>query len=497
MRFAGLIVVALFYIAGLHASEEFEHEEGVLVLTKENFDKVLEKYDYVLIEFYAPWCGHCKQLAPEYAKAAKTLADKDSPVKLAKVDATKEGKLAEDHGVRGYPTLKFYRKPNFIEYTGGRQADDIVDWIEKKTGPAAKTLTTVAETAELVESKDVAIVGCFKDPESAAAKVYLEVASAIDDHVFGISSSQEVFDEYKAKDGQVLLFKKFDEGKSVYEEELEPEQLKKFISVQSLPLLVDFNHETAQKIFGGDIKSHLLVFLSKKAGHFEKYSDAIKEPAKDYRGKILFVTINADEDDHERILEFFGMKKDQVPSMRIIKLEEDMAKYKPAKPELTSENIKNFVDAVQGGTIERDFLTQDLPEDWNKNPVKVLVGKNFAEVAFNKEKDVLVEFYAPWCGHCRQLEPIYDALGEKFKDHETIVIAKMDATANELKEVKVESFPTIKLYKKDDNEAVDYLGERTLEGLTQFLESGGVYGQGAAEVQEEDEDDDVPRKDEL
>jgi len=132
-----------------------------------------------------------------------------------------------------------------------------------------------------------------------------------------------------------------------------------------------------------------------------------------------------------------------------------------------------------------------------QTPVKVLVGTNFAEVAYDKKKNVLVEFNAPWCGHCKQLVPIYDALGEKYKDSETIVIAKMDATANELDDVKINSFPTITLYKKETNEAVEYTGERTLEGLSKFIDSDGVYGQAAEEAQEEDEDDDVPRKDEL
>jgi len=66
----------------------------------------------------APWCGHCKHLAPFYAKAAKRLAESGSSIKLAKVDATEELSLAEKHGVQGYPTLKFFTKGNVIPYNG-------------------------------------------------------------------------------------------------------------------------------------------------------------------------------------------------------------------------------------------------------------------------------------------------------------------------------------------------------------------------------------------
>lgn len=79
------------------------------------------------------------------------------------------------------------------------------------------------------------------------------------------------------------------------------------------------------------------------------------------------------------------------------------------------------------------------------------MSSNFDEVAFDKSKDVLVEFYAPWCGHCKQLAPIYDQLAEKFQDKTDIVIAKMDATVNELEHTKIQSFPTLKMYKKEDN----------------------------------------------
>ncbi|CAL7943601.1 unnamed protein product [Xylocopa violacea] len=474
-----------------------EIEDSVLVLTKDNIEETIKNNDYVLIEFYAPWCGHCKALAPEYAKAAKKLEESGSTVKLAKIDATVETELAEQHGVRAYPTLKFYRKGSAIAYSGGRQADDIINWITKKAGPVAKHLLTVEEAKSFIEAQNVVIVGFFKDMESDDAKVFLEVANAVDDHMFAMSDKDEIFNEYGVKDGKIVLFKKFDEGRSEFNDELNVKNLQNFIFIQSLPLVVDFNQDTAQKIFKGGINSHLLVFLSKEAGDFEEYVEKIKEPAKKFRGEVLFVTINADEDDHSRILNYFGMKKTDLPAMRIIKLEQDMAKYKPEKSELTSETVLEFVTAFVEGKLKRHFLTQDLPEDWDKNPVKALVGTNFHEVAYDKTKNVLVEFYAPWCGHCKQLAPIYEALGEKYKDKEELVIAKMDASANELEDVKIINYPTIILYKKNTNEAVEFNGERTLEELSKFIDSDGAYGQAMEEAQEEDEDDDVPRKDEL
>jgi len=488
-----LLVAAAF----VHAAEEIKTEEGVLVLTTDNFKSVITDNEFVLVEFYAPWCGHCKALAPEYAKAAQLLAEKESPIKLGKVDATVEGDLAEQYSVRGYPTLKFYRSGTPVEYSGGRQAADIVAWVTKKTGPPAKDLTSVEEAEKFLKDNDIAVVGFFKNTESDEAKAFIAAANALDTFVFAISSNDDVIAKYDSKDGSVLLFKPFDEKKAVFEGELNVENLKKFAQVQSLPLIVEFNHESASKIFGGSIKSHLLFFVSKEAGHIEKHVDPLKDIAKEYREDILFVTISSDEEDHARIFEFFGMSKEEVPTIRLIKLEEDMAKYKPESNDLSAKTIKEFVQKFMDGKLKQHLLSQDLPEDWDKTPVKTLVATNFDEVVFDKSKDVFVEFYAPWCGHCKQLTPIYDQLGEKYKDHESIVIAKMDATANELEHTKISSFPTIKLFRKGDNKVIDYSLDRTFDDFVKFLDAGGVVPaptEGEEEVEEKEEEH---KKDEL
>jgi len=105
----------------------------VVELTSSVFDKeVLDSKDMWLVEFYAPWCGHCKKLAPEWAKAATELKGK---VKLGAVDATQFQDLAQRYGVRGYPTIKYFpagAKLDAEEYDGGRTAGDIVQWAENK-----------------------------------------------------------------------------------------------------------------------------------------------------------------------------------------------------------------------------------------------------------------------------------------------------------------------------------------------------------------------------
>merc|ERR1712241_431004 len=167
-------------LSAIAATAEIATEEGVLVLTEANFQEALDANDFILVEFYAPWCGHCKSLAPEYAKAATELAEKESAIKLAKVDATEQGKLAEKFGVRGYPTLKFFRNGKDMEYNGGRTADTIVSWLEKKTGPPALTLEDVDAAKKFIEDNKVAVVGFFKDQESEAAKAFLETAATMD-----------------------------------------------------------------------------------------------------------------------------------------------------------------------------------------------------------------------------------------------------------------------------------------------------------------------------
>lgn len=78
------------------------------------------------------------------------------------------------------------------------------------------------------------------------------------------------------------------------------------------------------------------------------------------------------------------------------------------------ETFEAFLTKLKAGELEPYLKSEDVPEQ--DGPVTIAVAKNFAEVVTNSDKDVLIEFYAPWCGHCKKLAPAYDELGEMVSD---------------------------------------------------------------------------------
>lgn len=109
---------------------------NVVDLTVANWDEYVNGDKSVFVEFFAPWCGHCKALAPEFEIVGDAFSKEDRVV-IGKVDATIEKELGTRFGVTGYPTLKFFKKDKATEpeaYSGGRTADDIVSFINRESG---------------------------------------------------------------------------------------------------------------------------------------------------------------------------------------------------------------------------------------------------------------------------------------------------------------------------------------------------------------------------
>lgn len=140
----------------------------VVTLTPENFGSVVDGSKHTLVEFYAPWCGHCKKLAPIYETLATKFKKEDSVV-IAKVDADAHRDLGTEYGVTGFPTLKFFPKGSTDpeDYKGGREEDDLVEFLNNKAGTKVrivkapsfvKALGEADFDAEVIQSKKHAIV---------------------------------------------------------------------------------------------------------------------------------------------------------------------------------------------------------------------------------------------------------------------------------------------------------------------------------------------------
>ncbi|KAF3961367.1 hypothetical protein ACB098_10G105300 [Castanea mollissima] len=132
---------------------------NVVVLTSDNFGEVvLDETKDVLVEFYAPWCGHCKNLAPTYEKVATAFKHEEDVV-IANLDADKYKDLGEKYGVSGFPTLKFFPKGNKAgeEYEGGRDLEDFVAFINEKSGTSRDAKGQLTSKAGIVESLDALV----------------------------------------------------------------------------------------------------------------------------------------------------------------------------------------------------------------------------------------------------------------------------------------------------------------------------------------------------
>merc|ERR1712232_1042720 len=112
--------------------------------------------------------------------------------------------------------------------------------------------------------------------------------------------------------------------------------------------------------------------------------------------------------------------------------------------------------------------SEPVPTD-DEGPVKVLVGTTFSKVAHDETKDVLVDFYAPWCGHCRKFEPLYKELAKKLKHVRSIKITKLDATRNEVEGMTIMSFPTIILFPGGGQDQIPYVGSRQPDDIIRWM----------------------------
>jgi protein disulfide-isomerase A1 len=414
-------------------------------------------------------------LAPEWIKAAKALSD--SPIKLAKVDATEATELAKTYEVRGFPTIKYFKNGKAVDYNGGRTESEIVSWVNKKSGPSFVTISSDDDLLKFQEAHEVFTLGVFSSVDSDAAKKFAAFAAEDENHVFALTTNTVIRSKLAITEDTIVVIKSFDDLRNdlVVGLSFDQETVAAFVAGNSTPLIQEFSPESSKKIFGSPITKHVLFFTNKAADHHAPTKAVYSTVASQFKGKTLFVNVPSSE---TKVLEFFGITEAQVPTMVLADLgaESGIKKF-PYTGAVTSEAITAHVQNFLDGKLKPHLKSEPvLPED-TANDVIVLKGESFADLVLNNDKDVLVEFYAPWCGHCKKLAPTWDELATKLKGiNEKVVVAKFDGTSNEIDVpgVAVKGFPTIYFFKGNDkSNPVKYEKGREVDDFINFLKENG------------------------
>jgi protein disulfide-isomerase A1 len=228
--------------------------------------------------------SHISLSVMQFEKAAHELAAEG--LHVATVDATANEALARRFDISGFPTIKWFSSATAApsDYKGGRDKESIVQWVRRKSGPAATVVTTKEEADSLLERADVVVVGFFETKGSPADLAFNAAASNVEDLVFGVvygidGDAAELRKDFGVSQGDAVVAANDFEGEDdaiLLDETVftNAAALADWIIAHSLPVVVTFSQETAPRIFKGDIKTHFLLFADKAAG--DASSSALK-----------------------------------------------------------------------------------------------------------------------------------------------------------------------------------------------------------------------------
>jgi len=389
------------------------------------------------------------------------------------------------------------------DYGGGGGYDDYGNG-GADTTPAFTLLDDVDSVKKFLADEDTepAVIGFFNEETNKAdIEAFEEAATTYRYEMrFAYSTEDDVRTAYKAKGGsKVEVYKpprfvadKYDKPKARYPgKTVDATALGKFFKKKSIPLVGQKTWKSNDRYEAAGLPVLTLfaaVDLEKNAKGFDYYANRLRKVAVDHTDKLAFNI--GDKEDFSYLLDDYGL---ELPGKKDIGVGiKDGANHFAMAESFSVDNLRAFVAAYQAGSLtpkvkeepdyssdagsEDDGYGDDDEDDGEPSEVVTLTGDNFDEVVNAPGVDAMVEFYAPWCGHCMQLKPIYKKLAAAFKGTPTVAVAAMDATAHDPPAAfEVQGYPTIIFVKGDDKaNPVPYEGGRDLESMVDFIKANAA-----------------------
>ena len=419
---------------------------------------------------------------PEYEEVATQLKEEGSEIRLAKIDITKEREFVSKFKLKRVPTLIFFKKNKQITCDHSRTSDAIMGWLKQKmAGPVQlngeeQTGNFLLSKRDFLKNKKVAVLGYFKTLMTKEAQAFRDAADMIDDVPFAVLYSDEF------PEPRIVLHKAFDERHAVYNGTYTDEQIIKFVNTEKYELVAKYCVEDPA-VFQGDVKQFLVIFINESTIEIESILPSLRKTAKAFKGRlrVIYADIAGSENDEE--FQFLMMEKkvqmqDLPLAVRLFNRDNQRLIYRYETQKISEKDLHDFVQNFFDEKLKPYFQSQDIPEDWNKHPVKVLVGKNFHEVVNGKNKHVFAAFHASWSPDFNEsLAQNWTKLAENFKDNTEVIIAKFDSSQNEIEDMELMHTLEVKWFAKD-GKVINYWGSKRFEALAKFVESRGQIIEG-------------------
>jgi len=351
MEIRGTFFLLLLALAGTLATE------NVLHLTVENFDSAVQEHAFLVVEFFAPWCSHCKTLAPEWEKAATTLKGDATAasygIVLAAVEATEHKSLAEKYSIQGFPTIKIFEGHNAEDpstYEGPRQAAGIVEFLLKRAAPASTELTAEQEAVALMQAGGVILVYTGE-----AEQWWLDLANSKRDAVHWRHTTNEAaMRVLGVQDGTITMLKNFEETTVVYHGDASHSNLDDiiaFIDYHRSPvavLLKKGDQDALKIVFEADKRPNIFLFTNRHDKGLAEFTAAVQ----DVRGKMVSARFH-DSDfgeafEHYNLKEFIG----EATLAKVLIEDRKNDKKFLMQGDVDQDSVERFIVDFQEGNLE-------------------------------------------------------------------------------------------------------------------------------------------------
>lgn len=332
-------------------------EDVVLELNSDNFELALHRHPALFVAFHAPWCGHCQSLRPAFVGAARVM---EGQVAFGWLDATVHLELANKYGVRGYPTVKLLREGSEEEYGGGRQAEDIVRWLEERSSPPVTVFETEAEIVGLearLEGRNSSKVIFHASGDEAFLQLFTGVAVGARQRG---AWAMRRFSFARAKGGSKLeVFRGVAERVRFEGDLSNTEEVETFVEAEELPLLGEVDDDNFEAYLNIASRGILWLCLApeKVVEEPRRLYRGLGAVARRYRRELPFLWLDTVEYmEHVRDdlrCTSFPMVVVQLGDMRHEDQEDTIVKYKQALPvDFTPEAVGKFLEDCIAGRVE-------------------------------------------------------------------------------------------------------------------------------------------------